>query len=800
MEKRDRYERSRDSVYILSVQPRNVQMWTPDDAVSECHRCHVEFGWVTRRHHCRACGRIFCFQCGTRYAHLPRDIVRYPTALQSSSPSVDDQQRKDGKERLCESCYRYLKRTRTIYDYVRIFDRMGLDVVQLRTQIALVSRLWCAAAMQSLSTFREIQYRLPWQSLSERETRMLRINAHILRNAHSAWLVPLLQAGALDKSETETEHRDDEKARKRESCRMLMCTRYCQHAVSEHDAVFMLMRDKDGAPDSMLEQCTNALEESSNLWLPHITYSVRFGGRKQADAIVQMLLRRKTSKNNRISDKRQKQVGRDNGNNNNSRDGYNHDCKSSLHTDEDDSGDDETQSFENSILAELDLCLQCSSGTDSQDQEQSELSDEGDADEGESAEHTESQTDYQSAEESETFWLLRLWLEEAKRQRTPAIVSIYERALAQYAASETLETSAALVHLMMCDDRRGVRSIMTEAIDKCNASPRSKGIPLPVIGPNRVCVAIDTDACEVKHSATRPTTYPCTLDDGSDFKLLVKREDVRSDLIVINAIRYMVDVLKSEENLDLGVVTYNVMPVSATGGLIEMVRDASTLYDVRHRLRKSVFKHIVESNDQESVRQVRARFVRSTAAYCVITYLLGVGDRHLENIMVTRDGRLFHIDYGFVLGDDPKPMAAPVMRISPDMVEAIGDVGSEPYAEFEALCTNIYNALRRHVRPIAIMLSLLVRMDVVSEEKLDRELLQRFVPGENAVQAQLQLSKKIEGSRTSYTQSAIDISHHQSRVVSQASDIVARPLRKAFTSFESWWWSSTMPVPGSSPP
>ena len=47
--------------------------WLPDDAAPNCMRCGTEFNMLTRRHHCRQCGEIFCKRCCCQRALLQLD-------------------------------------------------------------------------------------------------------------------------------------------------------------------------------------------------------------------------------------------------------------------------------------------------------------------------------------------------------------------------------------------------------------------------------------------------------------------------------------------------------------------------------------------------------------------------------------------------------------------------------------------------------------------------------------------------------------------------------------------------------
>jgi phosphatidylinositol kinase/protein kinase (PI-3 family) len=242
-------------------------------------------------------------------------------------------------------------------------------------------------------------------------------------------------------------------------------------------------------------------------------------------------------------------------------------------------------------------------------------------------------------------------------------------------------------------------------------------------------------------------------------QIMYKYEDMRKDRIITDIIR-LIDLILKENELDMDIVKYHVIPITNKRGLVEIVNDSKTVFDIIENRKTSVLNYILDNNSEDTVDNIKQRFIRSTGVYCIITYLLGIGDRHLDNIMITQKGLLFHIDFTFLLGNDPK-LYAPIIRIIPDMMEVIGGVNSYNYLLFKNICNKCYNIIRQHTNIISNLLSLLP-VDEFDRNKLEKEIINRFNPGEMEQETDIYLNTTIENSKDSYNK-YIDLMYYYNK-------------------------------------
>jgi len=286
----------------------------------------------------------------------------------------------------------------------------------------------------------------------------------------------------------------------------------------------------------------------------------------------------------------------------------------------------------------------------------------------------------------------------------------------------------------------------------------------PMLNPltlDKIC-NINIDKIHIKNSASKPLMIPCDTIDEKTIRILYKNEEVRKDQVIMNVFKLADMILKKEEGLDLGIITYNVLPTDKTSGLIDIVNNCDTIYSIQENLKSTILNYILENNGDMKVKEIRDKFTKSTAAFCVLTYLFGIGDRHLDNIMVTKDGQLFHIDYGFILGNDPV-VSNPGIRITPAMIETMGGELSDNYKYFKKLCTTIYNCLRRNIDIFMNMLLILPKISDINlkEKDIVDEVIKRFIPGENLEDAESHFDMQLE--KQNYMDHVKDWCHYHSK-------------------------------------
>ncbi|XP_045155797.1 hepatocyte growth factor-regulated tyrosine kinase substrate isoform X1 [Echinops telfairi] len=98
-----KYKVVQDTYQIMKVEGHVFPEFKESDAMfaaerapdwvdaEECHRCRVQFNMVTRKHHCRACGQIFCGKCSSKHSTIPKFGI-------------------EKEVRVCEPCYEQLNK------------------------------------------------------------------------------------------------------------------------------------------------------------------------------------------------------------------------------------------------------------------------------------------------------------------------------------------------------------------------------------------------------------------------------------------------------------------------------------------------------------------------------------------------------------------------------------------------------------------------------------------------------------------------------------------------------------------
>ena len=168
------------------------------------------------------------------------------------------------------------------------------------------------------------------------------------------------------------------------------------------------------------------------------------------------------------------------------------------------------------------------------------------------------------------------------------------------------------------------------------------------------------------------------------------------------------------------------------------------------------------------------KFTASCAGYCVATYVLGIGDRHNDNVMMKKDGNLFHIDFGHFLGNYKskfgiKREKAPFI-FTPAFAFVLGGTKSSEFKSFESRCCEAYNCLRAESHHFINLFQLMLSTGIPELQRWEDILyMRKSLPSQRGMterDASEQFKNLIQISlktRTTQLNDAVHIAVHQKK-------------------------------------
>lgn len=241
-----------------------------------------------------------------------------------------------------------------------------------------------------------------------------------------------------------------------------------------------------------------------------------------------------------------------------------------------------------------------------------------------------------------------------------------------------------------------------------------KNITSP-LNPSFRCKQVRNEKCKVMDSKMKPiwTVYENVDPHGEDINIIFKNgDDLRQDMLTLQMLRIMDRIWKSN-GYDFRLNTYSCISMDRRLGMIEVVLNAETIANIQKEKgifsataafkKGSLFSWLKDHNNTDELLQKACHeFTLSCAGYCVATYVLGVADRHSDNIMVKKNGQLFHIDFGHILGHFKEKFGIRRERVpfvlTHDFVYVINkgrsDKDADEFKKFQTLCEQVKKKLK----------------------------------------------------------------------------------------------------------
>ncbi len=674
--------------HINSIYPKTHNVWIDSKLITKCQKCFADFWLLSRKHHCRVCGCVFCSSCCYQYVSIPLNMMDIPKEEKSWNVTVSNMYRNynnEGKKLVCIDCekkIRHLVSVQLLIDvFGIIFSEGHINLEDLITISKIPNKNWRTMSIYWLSRFRNIQYVAPDYLYKKQECAILWNERHNLIN-HENWLPILIKASLCKISYINDLHDSiyfseiselikilKMKKEKKYSCHTLMCSRRCNLPNNFNDFFDIII------------YITTVIQIPyfwNNIILIEL-FLVIINIFDQKNIMTEQIPLLSVSIRKLMAD-------------------YYYD--------------------EDNIFKLLDK-LKC--------------------------------------DNLNTILLLMFETNYLKKTENNNEFKYIIQKYAKEKMKNDYEIIVKTIH------------VFTMLSEKKNFQTYIGSLPiLYPFDPTWKITKIKSIVVMTSNSEPLLFTFEIKKNDVVENKKMILKKDVslRKENIVSSVIitlqKYLIS--QAEKNRIASftdIPAYKVFMISNNICVVEFVENSITLREINEK-QYTLQNYILEKNADASIKPIRENFYKSLAISSCFSYMLGLGDRHLDNIMINRNGLIFHIDYCYIM-ENPSTniFGSPVIKITSEMIDFLGGESSVCYSDFKKYIISVFDLTRVYSNIILNYYYIFGYEEIIDWSTLKEKISGRFLHSMSCKDVEIALITEITNSSNSYVSKFNDFLHAQ---------------------------------------
>lgn len=683
---------------LSNIYPKSSLKWIDSSYIIKCQSCSNIFGLINRKHHCRACGGVFCGKCCNKNIRIPTDFIQKPQEDEGIKQLIINTTKWmiiGNLSLVCNECNDKINNLNKIHYVIRICEFLDLqslyNLLDSKLRIYIKSnQLNCFfnskechnAVIHQLSKFREIQYTPPSKLFTKWELNMLLMSKNYF-SGHNNWILNLIK-GVIQKyyniNNQNTSIIDDtisiiEKEKTTHTCQnFLLCSRKCSIPLDMLDCIEIIKFI------SIIEHET----EKTLIWSDvHIQKLINFMIEKSINKSLFL-------KSQELQEKFTKSTIP---------------LICSVFS--------ELMNIERRKINYIYLSNICDKIIDKQYISHFILE----------IEYI-GKCDYKTVGNINFVDFMRTYI---GNNYLPNVIKM-RKALDIIYNNNLVKCSEFNTHLPILyplDLNYNIVKILKREKIKSNTSP--------------IYIEVEIE----KNNIRKIAKFIIKKD------YILRKERIVSCLMSLLQFKLLQQAKRGKIEMFDIIPTFDIVMVSNDIGIIEFVENSITLRKINSERRMTLQNYILEKNKNEQIVNVKHRYTQSLAISCCLSYLLGLGDRHLDNIMINDGGQIFHIDFGYLMENPVTSiLGSPNIKVTSDMIDVLGGIDGEHYDYFKNYVIKVYDIMRLFKSIILNYYEIIGQERYIDWNKFKGKLENRFMNGMKCKDVEITLINEIETSNS----------------------------------------------------